>query len=41
MKEEDRELLERMREVPDYIALKESLDEAGLCYDELDLAKII
>ena len=39
MKEEDRKLLERMKEVEDFIDLCESLNREGIVYDVLDLAK--
>lgn len=39
MREYDKALLERMKEVEDFVALCEMFDREGIEYDELDLAK--
>lgn len=39
MKEEDKEMLNRMKEVEDFKYLMELLDMEGIEYDELNLAK--
>lgn len=39
MKEDDRQLLERVKEIEDFKYLLERLDEEGIEYNELDLAK--
>ena len=39
MREEDIELLSRLKEVEDFEYLKELFEKDGIAYDEIDLAK--
>lgn len=39
MREEDKDLLERMKEVEDFTSLCEMFDSEGVDYNELNLAK--